>query len=238
MQVAGYRLQVAGALNSIHHYEMVKRSIFIIHHSPFTDHAMKIFISILLILHPFMLAAQDEWKLTRNEKGIKVYTASGENSKFKRIKVEASITGTIDKLMAVLLDVANNKQWVYHTRKSHLVQLVSPHEVVYYAETTLPWPLSNRDVAIRMSLVPDTINNALTVTAIGEPDAVPLNKGLVRIRYFQAKWEVKETNENEIAITYYLTVNPAGSISPGISNMFVTKGPFETFNNLAGLLRR
>ena len=215
--------------------------LFPIHHSPFTihHHEMKLIIPILLILiHPSMLAAQDEWKLNRNEKGIKVYTASGENSKFKRIKVEATFVGTIDRLMAILLDVGNNKQWVYHTRKSHLIQLFNPHELLYYAETSLPWPLSNRDMAIRMSFAPDTINHTLLVTAIGEPDAVPVNKGLVRIRYFNARWEVRKTNENEIGITYYLTVNPAGSISPGISNMFVTKGPFETFNNLAGLLRK
>ncbi len=200
---------------------------------------MKLFIPILLILYPpLILVAQDEWKLNRNENGIKVYTASGENSKFKRIKVEATFSGTIDKLISVLLDVANNKEWVYHTRKSHLIQLVNPYEVLYYAETSLPWPLSNRDVAIRMSLVPDTINHTLLVTAIGEPNAVPLNNGLVRIQYFNARWEVKKINENEISILYYLTVNPAGNISPGISNMFVTKGPYETFNNLAGLLRK
>jgi len=201
---------------------------------------MKLILTILLtlLLHPSILVAQEEWKLNRNENGIKVYTASSEDSKFKRIKVEATFSGTIDKLMAILMDVTNNKQWVYHTRNSHLVQLVNPHEVVYYAETSLPWPFSNRDVAIRMSLVPDTNNHTLVVTAIGEPNAVPVNKGLVRIEYFNARWEVRKTNENEIGITYYLTVNPAGSISPGISNMFVTKGPFETFNNLAGLLRR
>ena len=192
---------------------------------------------LIILLYPSILVAQEEWKLNRNENGIKVYTASGENSKFKRIKVEANFAGTIEKLMGILLDVGNNKKWVYHTRKSHLVQQVNPNELLYYAETSLPWPLSNRDMAIRMSFNLDTVNHSLLVTAVGEPDAVPVNEGIVRIRYFNARWEVKTDSTNRIAITYYLTVNPAGSISPGISNMFVTKGPFETFNNLAGLLK-
>jgi hypothetical protein len=89
-----------------------------------------------------------------------------------------------------------------------------------------------------MIFTPDTINHSLLVIAMGEPEAIPENKGLVRIRHFNARWEVRRTNENEIGITYYLTVNPAGSISPGISNMFVTKGPFQTFSNLAELLTR
>ena len=183
------------------------------------------------------LQGQDEWKLSRDENGIKVYTAKGENSKFKRIKVEASFPGSIEKLMGVLLDVGNNKRWVYHTRQSHLVQQVNRNEVLYYAETSLPWPMSNRDMVIRMNFNLDSINNYLLVSAVGEPDAVPVKNGIVRIRHFNARWEVRPQTPNQIAITYYLTVNPSGSISPGISNMFVSKGPFETFNNLAGLLK-
>jgi hypothetical protein len=198
---------------------------------------MRALCTILFSLLLLRVSAQTEWSLTRNEKSIKVYTAKGENSKFKRIKVEAIIPGTIEKLRSVLLDVNNNKKWVYHTRQSHLVEQVNLNEVVYYAETFLPWPFSNRDVVIRMSLHVDSINQTLLVTAVGVPDAVPLNKGLVRIRDFNARWEVRSESSHQIGITYYLQLNPAGSISPSISNMFVTKGPFETFNNLAGLLK-
>ena len=197
---------------------------------------MRSLCTILFSLLLLTTSAQTEWSLTRNEKGIKVFTAKGENSKFKRIKVEAIIPGTIEKLRSVLLDVTNNKKWVYHTRQSHLVEQVNPNEVVYYAETFLPWPFSNRDVVIRMSLHIDSINHTLLVTAVGVPEAVPVNKGLVRIQNFNARWEVR-TESSQIGITYYLQLNPAGSISPSISNMFVTKGPFETFNNLAGLLK-
>ena len=194
-------------------------------------------ILLILLLHPTILVAQEEWKLNRNENGIKVYTTSGEDSKFKRIKVEATFSGSIDKLMAILLDVTNNKQWVYHTRNSHLVQLVNPHEVVYYAETSLPWPFSNRDIVIRMRFQPDSSGKNMLVTQVGEPNITAVNNGIVRISELNATWEVKEDPANHINITYYLNVNPAGSISSGVSNMFVTKGPFNTFSNLAQLLK-
>jgi START domain len=200
-------------------------------------HRVKSFSIIFLLLLFLKLHGQEEWKLSRNENGIKVYTAKGENSKFKRIKVEAIIPGSIEKLRGVLLDVSNNKRWVYHTRQSHLVEQINANEILYYAETSLPWPISNRDMVIRMNFNMDSVNNYLVVTAVGEPEAVPVKEGIVRIRQFNGRWEVKSQPSNQIAITYYLTVNPAGSVSPGITNMFVAKGPFETFNNLAGLLR-
>ena len=166
-----------------------------------------------MIFTLFLLSprAQVQWNLDRDENGIKVYSAPGESSKFKKIKVEASFPGSIAKLKAILLDVNNNKQWVYHTRQSHLLERVNENEVLYYAETSLPWPLSNRDVAIRMSFYYDSTSGDLIVTAVGVPDAVPVNNGIVRIKDFHARWEVKPLDINQIAITYYL-VESAGSI--------------------------
>jgi hypothetical protein len=82
----------------------------------------------------------------------------------------------------------------------------------------------------------DSLGNSLKVKATGEPDAAPEVSGKVRIRKFNGDWDVRSDGANTITIFYVLEVNPGGNISPGISNLFVTKGPFETFNNLAKLL--
>ena len=182
------------------------------------------------------LKSQD-WTLKRNEDGIKVFTAPNESSGFKKIKVEANFPGSIEKLKSVLLDVAHNKNWVYRTRESRLVERVSDNEVLYYAQTSLPWPFSNRDIVIRMHLQPDSSRKNMLVTQVGEPNAIAVTKGIVRISELNARWEVKEEHPNQVSITYYLTVNPSGSISSGVSNMFVTKGPFTTFSNLSQLLK-
>jgi len=185
----------------------------------------------------FTLSAQN-WELSRNENNIKVYKGSSDSSKFKIIKVEAEMAGTLKKLIAILKDVGNNKNWVYNTKQSHLIKTINENEFLYYAETHLPWPFSNRDMVIRMHFDLDSLRNTLKIKATGEPDAAPEVSGKVRIRKFNGNWNVKYDGANKITIIYVLELNPGGNISPGISNLFVTKGPFETFNNLAKLLKK
>ena len=55
---------------------------------------------------------QYNWKLSKDEDGIKVYLSEVKHSKFKNIKVECTLEGTYDKLMVVLNDVSNQKSWV------------------------------------------------------------------------------------------------------------------------------
>jgi hypothetical protein len=178
------------------------------------------------------------WELSRNENNIKVYKGEIDSSKYKIIKVEAEIQGTLEKLIAILKDVNNNKNWVYNTRRSYLVKAISEDEFLYYAETHLPWPFDNRDMVIRMHFDLDTAQHFLKIKATGEPGAAPEVSGKVRIQKFDGDWDVKYDGGNKISIVYVLQVDPGGNISPGISNLFVTKGPFETFNNLSRLLMK
>ena len=185
----------------------------------------------------FHSEAQPGWQLNKNSNGIKVYTKASDSSSFKLIKVEGVFAGTWEKLYAILTDVDNHKQWVYNTKKSNLLKRISNLEVLYYIETSLPWPVENRDIAIRMIIHYDTRNNTYKVTTVGEPDAIPLKKGLVRVPYFNATWEVKPLENRQLAITYYLDVRPGGGIPAWVVNLFTTKGPYDTFSKLAALLR-
>ena len=198
---------------------------------------VKIVWAVFLILQPVVTEAQTNWKLARNENNIKVYTAKNESSGFKEVKVETVMEGTLQKLMAVLMDVGSNNHWVYNTKRTHLIRSNGTNEVLYYAETRVPWPFENRDMVIKMSFDLNTSSNTLKVLAIGMPDSLPEKSGIVRIKKFRAEWDVKYDGGNSIMINYFLSVNPGGNISPVISNMFVTKGPFESFSNLSKALK-
>ena len=58
----------------------------------------------------FAAIGQYNWKLSKDQDGIKVYLSEVKHSKFKNIKVECTLEGTYDKLMAILNDVPNQKK--------------------------------------------------------------------------------------------------------------------------------
>lgn len=134
-------------------------------------------------------------------------------------------------------DVENNKDWVFSTKQSYLLRQINANEILYYSETALPWPVSNRDIPVRMRLNLNNANNTLKVTASGEPNALPVQKGVVRIQFFTTSWDVKYDGKNKISITYFLRMDPSGNVPTQVTNMFITKGPYETFENLSKLLK-
>src|SRR5215218_9407745 len=123
---------------------------------------------ICLVICSYGSSSQPNWELTKEKDGIKVYTSNQSSSKFKSIKVEAVLTGTLQKLVKILRNVENNKEWVYSTKQSYIIREVDANEILYYNETALPWPVSNRDIPVRLKLNLNNATHTLKVTASGE----------------------------------------------------------------------
>ena len=183
------------------------------------------------------VSAQTSWELAKEKNGIKVYTRKETNSKFKSIRVEATLNGTLDKLLKVLMDASSNKEWVYNTNTSYIIKRLGIYETISYTETNVPWPGSNRDIPLHMHLILDHKLITLKVVAKGVPDAIPRKKGIVRIPYFNSWWDVKYDGRNKLTIVYFLEMDPGGSVPAWLVNMFITKGPYETFSGLVKVMK-
>jgi hypothetical protein len=172
------------------------------------------------------------WHLAKDKDGIQVYTAPVGNSGRKYIKVNSGLTGSLQGVKEVFQDIGRQKTWVYGTRKSFLVKKVDDEHLLYYNETNLPWPVSNRDVVIRMKLVDGPDHHSMVITQTAEPNAVPVNKGIVRISHLSGYWQFREESTGKLHAEYFLDVDPAGSLPNWVVNLFITKGPYETFMKL------
>ena len=131
----------------------------------------------------------------------------------------------------------SNKEWVYNTNTSYVLKKIGPYETISYTETNVPWPGSNRDVLLHMQLLPDSKSNTLKVIAKGMPDIIPHKKGIVRIPYFNSWWDVKYDGRNKLTIVYFLEMDPGGSVPAWLVNLFIAKGPYETFTGLVKVMR-
>jgi hypothetical protein len=184
----------------------------------------------------FEANSQQNWKLTKENNGIKVYMASSKQSKFKSIRVQCVFDGTIPKLINIIKNVSKHTDWVYKTKEAYVLKQVSPSEFIYYSESIMPWPISNRDGTFDLSLSYDTANNVLRINAFAEPNFIAIKAGLVRIPYSKASWYVTEF-KNQLTIDYIFEVDPGGSIPAWLVNLFADDGPYESFQKLARLLK-
>jgi hypothetical protein len=69
--------------------------------------------------------SQTNWKLSKNKDGIQVYQRDSKNSDFKSIKVECTLEGSFDKLIAIINNITHYKDWVYNNKTTSLLKRIS-----------------------------------------------------------------------------------------------------------------
>ena len=176
--------------------------------------------------------AGDKWELKKESDGIKIYTATVANANVKALKADFTATGTAAQLAAVLLDVNAQKQWVYRTQTSSLIKRIAAHEILYYTEKCMPWPISNRDGVMRLKIEQDAITHEMTVIVSSVPDVMPAKPGIIRVSSAMVTWTVTPVDANTIRIVYEARVDPGGSVPAWLTNMCCSKGTLETFKGL------
>ncbi|MFI5154458.1 MAG: sterol desaturase family protein, partial [Chitinophagales bacterium] len=101
---------------------------------------------LIILLSSFVVRGQDDWILSKETNGIKVFTRKTEHSKFNELKVECTLEAKLSQLAAVIFDMNGHTNWVYKSSTCYLVKANTATDVIFYNETRCPWPLDNRDV--------------------------------------------------------------------------------------------
>lgn len=146
--------------------------------------------------------AQFNWKLSKEKDGIRVFESEVAHSNYKSIKVECTLEGNFDKLMAVLSDVSHQNEWVYNNKMAYMIKRISPYEYFYYTETHLPWPMTNRDAVVHLKMHVDSLNRFLKIRAVSEPNYLPEKSGKVRVPKSEINWYVTMPTSKTISIVY------------------------------------
>lgn len=189
----------------------------------------------LTLAFGFTAFGQNNWKLTKDKDGIRVYESEAKNSGIKNIKVECTVDGTCDKMRYILTNVSQYKNWVYSNKTAYLLKQVTPTEYYYYAETSVPWPLSNRDAVVHTRVSQNA--RSLQVTEMMEPNYLPEKSGKVRVPKALVTWTVTPVTSRTIHIVYVFDAEPGGNIPAWLVNTLSDKGPTESFKKLRELLK-
>ena len=179
---------------------------------------------------------QYNWKQEKDENGIKVFSSDIVNADYKAVKVECTFHGTYSKLISIVSNVSHNNEWVYNSKKNYVLRKNNSRDFIYYTETRFPWPMSNRDVVIHLRIQTDSLPKFLIISGTGEPNFIPEILGKVRVPHYLANWKVTMPAPQTIRISYVLEADPGGSIPSWLANIFIDRGPYETFKKLAEML--
>jgi len=191
-----------------------------------------LFIFFCLLIHATAATGQGSWQFMTEKDGIRVFSKEVANSKIKAIKAECTLNSSASQLVALLLDIPAAEQWVFHTKSCVLLKKVSPSELYYYSEVTLPWPLENRDFVARIRVSQDPVTKVITIDAPAIPGWVPVKKDLVRISHSVGLWVITPLDKEHVKLEYSLQVDPGGVLPAWLVNAFAAQGPLESFKSM------
>ncbi len=186
----------------------------------------------LLLLKLIPVSAQTSWKLSTESEGIKVYTGIFPGSKIKAVKVECEFKANASQFVAVLFDIKASPEWLYHTVSCTVVKQVSPADLYYYSEISLPWPAENRDFVAHLIATQDKATKVITINGPAVPGFVPVKSKLVRVENSSSLWTITPVGNNKLSVIYTLHVDPGGALPAWLVNMFATEGPVQIFKKL------
>jgi len=193
---------------------------------------------LVLIFFSHSVYSQSGWVLRKEENGIFIYDLKSDTSKFNSIKVETELAGKVEDLLSILLDVGTHYKWAYGTKSASMLKRISDKEIIFYKEINSPaLMVSDRDIVIRMKIIQNSTSKSINVESIALPNFIPPKKNLVRVPMSNEKWIITPLTNQRIKINYFLKINPGGSLPPMLVNIFVARGPYESFTNLKELLK-
>lgn len=185
-----------------------------------------------LLLFQSHLFAQNDWTILKVKDGIKISSRHSPTSPFDDIRAELDLAGNIDQLEAILVDVSKYREWSYATKISRLVKSLGPGKFIYYTEIEVPWPATNRFFYANFELKKNLSEKSIHITAVNIPNYEPVPKDLVQVPLTRGSWNITTITNKSIHVDYILEMNPGGSLPVWVLNLFSTKGPLESFENI------
>lgn len=193
-------------------------------------------ISIMVLLFTFCASAQENWKLAKEEAGIKVYTKAEPGSEYKAFKADMQVSCKIEDIVEVLKNMNSNNTWVVNCKGVKLLE-TGDNDQYYYIETSLPWPFNNRDMVYHFQYT-EINSGQVRVTVTGIPGYIQPREGITRMAKTNGHWLLSTIDSGKTAITYQMHVEPGGLIPAWLANPFIENVPFSTFKELRDIVQK
>lgn len=180
----------------------------------------------------------DNCVLRKNEAEIKVYTCKSDNDRFKSLKAEFIVKNTtLEQLESFLRNVANYTTWQYNMTSAEILKRNDDGTMITRSEIDAPWPIDNRELIAQFSVKYISEKDHIQFTVKTFPADYPLTKGLVRVPFSHAQWDVKKV-EHDLAVVYTMRIDPGGSVPAWLVNMAMAEGPYLSFLKLKQQLEK
>lgn len=179
-----------------------------------------------------------DWKLRKNEDGIKVYTREVKSSSFNAFKATMTVEATVEDLVNVLKNMDDNYHIFPDTKKIEILDRPNDSTQIHYSLSDAPWPVDDRDGIYKLVFHENRKTGKVTVYSTAIPDYLPEVDGVVRIKQSSNTWVFTPKKNGKVKVLYEVQAEPGGAVPNWLANSMAVDIPFDTFVNLRKVLEK
>lgn len=191
------------------------------------------FILILLFALKFSSAAfSQSWDFIKEKDGIKIYTMQLPGESLKSYKGVTDINAPAEKVFALIEDVNNTDWWDKNFNQIKVLLYAKNKRARYYLVYDLPWPVTDRDLCVDVTVTVDPVTGTGKITAVPLPGVIPECNDMIRIKEYRQTWTVSPAGKNMAHVVLEGYIDPAGTIPDWLSNMLIIDSPIKVIGEI------
>ena len=194
-----------------------------------------------LLLSSCMLYAQspsaqvtEDWKLRKEENGIRVLTRPQPGSDFAAVRAEMVLQNvSLAALTALIEDPSACSLLESRCAEARVLERTSAQEMLVYRHNDMPFPIKDRDMVLRVITVQNPETLQVAITLVSEDGILPENPRRVRLPSAASAWYFTPLGEGRVEVVSEGHIDPGASLPAWALNRFLVDAPFATMEAVA-----
>lgn len=177
------------------------------------------------------LAADGVWTPRKSDAGVTISSRPSADSPINDIRSETRMTASMDSLISLMRDYSARPRWDSMCGEIKVLKQEVNAETVY-VHMRLPWPVSDRDLVMRVEWKQDPTTGVISQHAYGVPDAAPPVEGRVRMTGFFNDWTFTPMPDGTLAVDGIAHADPGGPMPVWMINRLSSDAPLQAMKNM------
>jgi hypothetical protein len=183
-------------------------------------------------------AVSDGWRVVGQDKGVLISTRQLPGQSHPTFRGQATISGPVLHVLAVVLDSPNAINWVKGANEISVLDEGDGRNQLLDMLTDLPWPIRDRDTIMRRTVDVLTPASAFLVRYRCAPGERAERSGKIRVRHCDSHFALRAVEPNKTYVDYQVQLDPGGGLPAWSIHWMEKRIAVDTLSRLAEQIER
>lgn len=188
---------------------------------------------LIILMSPSLFAQEYQWEHEETKNDIKLYQRTVDDSPYKAFRGVTRLNIKESEIIDLLNDTKSLHKWLYYTSRVELIEKKSDFESYLYIINDLPWPFSDRDAIVKMSiLVNEDSSMRAKISSTEDVSFQTPEKDLIRMNKLNLDVTAFPTSDDEVLVNYDGHFDLGDDFSSSVYHSIFLDVPFYTLQDL------